>query len=47
MPGLTPPNLKETSYNDLFQMFVNAVGLIAKEKQVEAAKAMPLYGSTH
>jgi hypothetical protein len=40
MSGLISPNLKETSYDDLFQMFVNAVGLIAKEKQVEAAKAM-------
>jgi hypothetical protein len=40
MPSFTSSNLKEMSYEDLFQMFVNAVGLIAKEKQVEAAKAM-------
>ena len=32
------PNLKAMSYDDLLQMFVNAVDLIVREKQAEAAK---------
>lgn len=39
MRGLTQ-DLKQLSYDDLFQVFVNVVNWIAKEKQVEAAKDM-------
>ena len=40
MLKVSSPNLDEMSYDDLFQMFVNAVSLIIKDKQVEAAKGM-------
>jgi hypothetical protein len=35
-------DLREMSYDDLLQMFLNAVTLIVKEKQIEAAKRMIL-----
>lgn len=40
MSKLGTPDLKELSYDDLIQMFVNAVSWIVNEKQVEAAKGM-------
>ncbi len=40
MPKVMAPDLRELSYDDLLQMFVNAVSLIVKEKQVEAAKGV-------
>jgi hypothetical protein len=35
------------SYDDLFQIFVNALGLIVKENQVKAAEAMIAATTTH
>jgi hypothetical protein len=38
MADVMTTHLREMSYDDLLQLFVNAVSLIVKEKQVEAAK---------
>ena len=38
MANTARPDLKEMSYEQLLQLFVNAVGLIVKEKQVSQAK---------
>lgn len=40
MANTARPDLKEMSYEQLLQLFVNAVGLIVKEKQVSQAKEM-------
>ncbi len=40
MPNMVTPKLSEESYDALFRRFINACSYIAKQKQVEAAKAM-------